>query len=81
MVSISTGAKYTLASKELLVSTEIEFLEDATGDFNINLVLTEDGVKGTTSAYNQSNAYAGGTNGIMGGFELLQISTSCTNDL
>lgn len=71
MVSISTGAKYTLASKELLVSTEIEFLEDATGDFNINLVLTEDGVKGTTSAYNQSNAYAGGTNGIMGGFELL----------
>ena len=33
-------------------------------------VLTEDGVTGTTG-YAQSNAYAGGGNGVMGGYELL----------
>jgi hypothetical protein len=32
-------------------------------------VLTEDGVKGTTSGYNQKNAYAGGGSGVMGGYE------------
>jgi len=33
--------------------------------------LTEDGVTGTGSGYNQSNAYAGGGNGAMGGYESL----------
>jgi hypothetical protein len=37
-------------------------------------VLIEDSVKGTTSGYNQANAYAGGANGVMGGFELLPSS-------
>jgi hypothetical protein len=34
-------------------------------------VLTEDGVTGSGNGYNQSNAYAGGNNGAMGGFESL----------
>lgn len=33
--------------------------------------MTEDGVTGTGSGYNQSNAYAGGGNGVMGGYESL----------
>jgi hypothetical protein len=37
----------------------------------VNLVLTEDGVKGTGSGYNQANAYAGGAAGPMGGYEIL----------
>jgi hypothetical protein len=42
-------------------------------DFNENcrlaLVLTEDGVSGTGSAFSQANGYAGGEIGPMGGFE------------
>lgn len=68
---LSTGAKYNASSRELSVSTTIEFLENISGSFNVNLVLTEDSIKGTTSSYNQANSYAGGGNGEMGGFELL----------
>jgi hypothetical protein len=68
---ITPGAKYNSGSRELKVSAVVEFLEDVDGEFFTTLVLTEDGVKGTTAAYNQSNAYAGGSNGVMGGYELL----------
>lgn len=68
---ISTGAKYNASTRELSVSTTIEFLENISGSYNVNLVLTEDSIKGTTSSYNQANSYAGGSNGEMGGFELL----------
>lgn len=41
------------------------------GDFRFALVLTEDGLSGTTNAWAQANAYAGNTNGPMGGYENL----------
>ncbi|MEZ4910587.1 MAG: Omp28-related outer membrane protein [Saprospiraceae bacterium] len=68
---IRPGAKFDETTRILDVSTEIEFKEDASGDYFVSLVLTEDGVKGTTSGFNQSNAYAGGTAGVMGGYESL----------
>ncbi|MBK7360541.1 MAG: hypothetical protein IPI96_15185 [Saprospiraceae bacterium] len=37
----------------------------------LNLIITENGVKGTNSSYNQANVYSGGSYGVMGGFELL----------
>jgi hypothetical protein len=37
----------------------------------LGVIVIEDGVTGTTSAYNQANAYAGGANGAMGGYESL----------
>lgn len=40
-------------------------------DYRFNLVLTEDSVTGTTAGFDQSNAYAGGAFGDMGGYELL----------
>lgn len=40
-------------------------------DYRFNLVLTEDSVTGTTAGYDQSNAYADGYAGDMGGYELL----------
>lgn len=40
-------------------------------DYRINLIITEDSVTGTSSDYDQSNAYAGGTYGEMGGYESL----------
>jgi hypothetical protein len=67
----STGAKYDPASRILDVSVTTIFQENATGSMWINMVLTEDGVRGTASGYNQSNAYAGGGAGPMGGFESL----------
>ncbi len=53
-------------------TVDVEFLEDVTGaDYNISLVLTEDHVTGTGAGWNQINAYSGGGNGVMGGYELL----------
>ena len=44
----------------------------ATGtDFDLALVITEDSVTGTGSGYAQTNAYAGGGSGEMGGYESL----------
>ena len=40
-------------------------------NYRLGVIIVEDGVTGTTSGYNQSNAYAGGANGAMGGFESL----------
>ncbi len=44
---------------------------DLHGDFRLALVVTEDGVTGTTSDYDQVNNYAGGLLGTMGGYESL----------
>jgi hypothetical protein len=43
----------------------------AAANYRLGVIVIEDGVTGSTSAYNQSNAYAGGANGAMGGFESL----------
>lgn len=43
----------------------------AAANYRLAVVMVEDGVTGTTSAYNQANYYAGGGNGAMGGYESL----------
>jgi hypothetical protein len=70
-VILDLGASYDPNTRALNVEVKADFEEAVTGDHRFNLVVVEDGVKGTTSSYNQSNAYAGGNNGVMGGFELL----------
>ena len=40
-------------------------------DFRLAVVISEDGVTGTTAAYNQANYYSGGGQGAMGGYEAL----------
>lgn len=40
-------------------------------DFRFGAVVTEDNVTGTSTDYAQVNIYAGGANGVMGGFEKL----------
>ena len=65
------GSKYDESTKTLDVSVELEFLASVTGNHFVSLVLTEDDVRGTTAGYNQANAYAGGGNGVMGGYEIL----------
>jgi len=68
---ITNGATWDATSRTLNVSVTADFQSGANSNYKIACVLTEDGVIGTTSAYNQANAYAGGANGVMGGYELL----------
>ena len=69
--NIALGAEYDSNTRELNVSITAEFTEDVTGDFRPNVMIAENHVTGTTSGYNQINAYAGGGQGPMGGYENL----------
>ena len=43
----------------------------ASANYRLGVVIIEDNVTGTASGYNQTNFYAGGANGAMGGYESL----------
>ena len=43
----------------------------AAANYRLGVIIVENGVTGTASGYNQTNYYAGGGNGAMGGFESL----------
>ncbi|MFZ1705505.1 MAG: choice-of-anchor J domain-containing protein [Saprospiraceae bacterium] len=69
---IEVNANHKIENGIITVSGDVTFytqLDDA--KFNVVGIILEDNVKGTTSAYNQGNAYAGGSNGVMGGYEIL----------
>lgn len=68
---ITNGATWDATTRELKVSVSANFISAANNNYKLGIVLTEDGVTGTASGYRQGNAYAGGSNGVMGGFELL----------
>ena len=68
---LENGATYNSTTRELKVSVTSTFNSAIAGDYKMACVLTEDSVKGTGSTWSQANAYAGGANGVMGGFELL----------
>lgn len=65
------AAKYDAATGIMNVSVETTIESNISGDFRIACAIVEDDVTGTASGYNQSNAYAGGGSGVMGGFEKL----------
>jgi hypothetical protein len=68
---ITNGATWDATTRTLNVSVTADFQSAANNNFKLACVLTEDGVTGTGSGYNQSNAYSGGGNGVMGGYETL----------
>jgi hypothetical protein len=68
---ISTTSTWDAITRELVVTISAEFQAVANDNYKLAVVLTEDDVTGTDSGYNQSNAYAGGGSGVMGGYELL----------
>ena len=74
VATLINGATWDPTSRILNVSVKADFALAANSSYKLACVLTEDDVTGTGSAYNQSNAYAGGGNGVMGGFELLPSS-------
>ncbi len=67
----TAGAQWNESSRELKVSLKTTLTADISGNYKLVCALVEDSVTGTTGGYNQSNAYAGGSNGVMGGFEAL----------
>jgi len=68
---ITNGAVWNATTRQLEVSVSADFQSAATNAYKLAVVLTEDDLSGTTSEWAQANAYAGGSNGVMGGFELL----------
>jgi hypothetical protein len=69
--TLVNGATWDAASRVLNVSVRYNFALAANGNYKAACVLTEDGVTGTGAGWSQSNAYAGGNNGVMGGYESL----------
>lgn len=73
-VIVSVDAEYDPNSKKLDIKVTGEFTQNLSGNFRINAVVVEDSVTGTASGYKQTNYYAGGAQGPMGGFENLPSS-------
>ena len=71
---VTNGAIWDPVTRELQVSVKSTFSQSVNNDYRLACVLSEDGVTGTDAGYNQSNAYAGGGNGVMGGYESLPSS-------
>ncbi|MCS7036458.1 MAG: Omp28-related outer membrane protein [Saprospiraceae bacterium] len=57
--------------RRVSIRSSVRFLDEMNGDYRLAAVLIEDGVRGTSSGFNQANAYAGGGRGPMGGYENL----------
>jgi hypothetical protein len=70
-VVITQDVEWNASIRRATIRGSVRFLLEMNGDYRLAVVLTEDGVKGTSSGYNQANAYAGGVNGPMGGYENL----------
>lgn len=67
---IEAEGEYDFASRELTVNVTSHFYTNMSdSDIRLAVVLVEDGVSGTGNGWGQSNYYAGGASGPMGGFE------------
>lgn len=66
---LENGAQWDADTRQLDLSLTCTFKELSGGAYRLGMVLTEDGVTGDNALYNQANAYAGGANGPMGGYE------------
>jgi Outer membrane protein Omp28/Secretion system C-terminal sorting domain len=68
---INVNATYNAGTRQYNIDLSAIFADDLAGDLRFNVVVVEDGVKGTGSGYNQVNAYSGGGNGAMGNYHNL----------
>jgi hypothetical protein len=67
---VTVGAEYSDTTGVLNLSGTFDFQQNVPTGYKVAFVITEDSVTGTTG-YAQSNAYAGGGQGAMGGYESL----------
>jgi uncharacterized protein YjdB len=68
---ITNGATYNNSTGELEIVAKIDWKTVLAGAWKMACVLTENGVSGSDSDYDQANAYSGGAYGVMGGYEML----------
>ncbi|MBC8046624.1 MAG: Omp28-related outer membrane protein [Fimbriimonadaceae bacterium] len=74
-VDVTIEATYDEASGEGTANVNAEFVTQLDNiDYRFNFILTEDNVTGSAGGYNQTNYYAGGAYGEMGGYEDLPAS-------
>jgi hypothetical protein len=72
VVPLDLSAGASQVGNNLTISANASFYTDfSAADFRLAVIITEDGVTGTTSGYNQVNYYSGGGQGAMGGYENL----------
>ena len=64
-IALDGGIDGTTVTVNASVTPAMDLLDG----YNLALVITQDGVQGTGSGYNQVNNYAGGVRGPMGGYE------------
>ncbi len=71
-VNIDATATYVTDAATIEVSMTSNFYTEVTDrQFTFSAIVVEDGLTGTGSDWAQANAYAGGGNGVMGGYENL----------
>lgn len=75
---IEVTTSYDPVSRELNMTVSADFASAVSGDWRLAAIVVEDGITGPAPAYNQSNAYSGGGNGPMGGYENLPSSVSAS---
>ncbi|MGA9211636.1 Omp28-related outer membrane protein [Kaistella sp.] len=64
--------EFSISGQQLTANVNSKFfINNPNVNYRLSVILIEDGVKGTASGFRQSNYYAGGSNGEMGGFESL----------
>lgn len=68
---ITNMAQYDETIRGLTVTLEVTMNRTLGGDYKLTGILTEDGLMGTGDDWAQVNAYSGGGQGPMGGYELL----------
>jgi hypothetical protein len=69
---IVNGAQWNAGTDSIYVSLTTTFTQAvSSGNYKVACVLIEDNVTGSGSGWSQSNYYAGGGSGVMGGYELL----------
>ena len=68
-VVVGGTASLNLATNQITIALNANFVNTLTGDYRFMAVVAEDSVTGTATTYNQSNAYGNNSNGPMGGFE------------
>lgn len=72
VVPASVAGTFSVSGNVVTVDASATFKTNfAAADYRLAVVITEDEVKGTSSQYAQTNYYAGGGNGAMGGYESL----------
>ena len=69
---VNLSGTYSVTGNSMVVIGTAQFFSNfSNANYRMAAIVTEDNVTGTASGYNQTNYYAGGAQGVMGGYEIL----------